>query len=313
MSTKVVIRAGEVPGEAAEPEEPGRIVLRAPRRHLASVGWTWAQYTAKSLAHRLRRSSTEVLFYPQQPASMHYVVWKICAELGLDITGRPSPRTVLAVLWKDATFIGASEAASVTSTFVINAACRDISKSNVSRHFGGVFGYTCDVNPLTYGGPCVEKSNQNARHDGRIVAAPVAAPRAGAVYQRLINNIVRGDLAEDIRVPVINGTVPFAYLKYRSIAARFDSNRNRAVRLCAAEDVLSAEEIRNIGRFTRSIGLDYGELDVLRDRDDGRIYVVDANKTPAGPSYRLRSGEFRHAVKTLALAFRDQFLGSASG
>jgi hypothetical protein len=167
------------------------------------------------------------------------------------------------------------------------------------------------VDPLAYYGPCVEKSNRNARHDGHIVFAPAAAPRAGAVYQRLINNAVREDLVEDIRVPVINGTVPFAYLKYRSIAARFDSNRNLAVRLCAAEDVLSAAEIRNIGRFTRSIGLDYGELDVLRDRDDGRIYVVDANKTPAGPSYRLPSADFRRAVKMLALAFRDQFLSNA--
>jgi hypothetical protein len=304
--------AGDL-SEAAEAERVGPVVLRAPRRHLPAVGWTWAQYTAKSFAQRLRRPRTEVLFYPDQPASMHYVVWKICAELGLRITGRPSPRTALAFLWKDATFIGATEAASVAPTFTINSGCRDISKSNVSRHFGAVFGYSCDLDPRTYCGPCVEKSNQNARHDGRIVIAPVAAPRSGAVYQRLINNIVRGDLAEDIRVPVVNGTVPFVYLKYRSIAARFDSNRNRTVQLCAAEDVLSADELRNIGRFTRSIGLDYGELDVLRDRDDGRIYIVDANKTPAGPSYRLRSSEFRRAVRTLALAFREQFLRDARG
>jgi hypothetical protein len=240
---------------------------------------------------------------------MHYVVWKICAELGLRVTHEPSPRTALAVLWKDATSIGPLDTAmSMTSVPVINGSCRDISKAHVSRHFSAVFGYSCDVDPLSYSGLCVEKSNLNALHDGRIVTAPAAAPRAGAVYQRVINNVVPGDLVEDIRVPVINGTVPFVYLKYRPAAARFNSNNNRAIRLCAAEEVLSAEEIRTIGKFTRSIGLDYGELDVLRDRDDGRIYIVDANKTPAGPSYRLRQADFRRAVGMLAAAFRAQFL-----
>jgi hypothetical protein len=243
---------------------------------------------------------------------MHYVVWKICAELGLRVTHEPSQRTALAVLWKDATSIGPLDAAlPVTSVPVINGSCRDISKANVSRHFSAVFGYSCDVDPLTYSGPCVEKSNLNALHDGRIVTCPAAAPRAGSVYQRVINNVVEGDLVEDIRVPVVNGTVPFVYLKYRPAAARFDSNKNRAIRLCDAQEVLCAEEIRTIGKFTRSIGLDYGELDVLRDRDDGRIYIVDANKTPAGPSYRLRQADFRRAVSLLAAAFRDQFLATS--
>ena len=304
--------AGDLPPEVVEQEEVGRIILRASRRHLPAVGWTWAYYTARSFTCRLQRPLIDVLFYPEQPASMHYVVWKICAELGIRMTQKPSQRTALAFLWKDATSIGASEAAlPATSIPAINAACRDISKTNVSRHFNAVFGYSCDVDPLSYCGPCVEKSNRNARHDGRIVTAPAAAPRAGAVYQRLINNVVPGDLVEDIRVPVINGVVPFAYLKYRPIAARFDSNRNRTVRLCAAAEVLSEDEIRKIGAFARSIGLDYGELDVLRDRDDGRIYVVDANKTPAGPSYRLSRTEFRRAVRMLAATFRDEFLTAA--
>lgn len=31
------------------------------------------------------------------------------------------------------------------------------------------------------------------------------------------------------------------------------------------------------------MGLDYGELDILRNNLDGRIYVVDVNKTLWGP------------------------------
>jgi hypothetical protein len=244
---------------------------------------------------------------------MHYVLWKICAELGLRMTQELSRPTPLTVLWKDATFIKASEAARpVIWAPTINAACLDISKMNVSRHFSVVFGYSCDVDPFNYFGPCVEKSNENARHDGRIVRAPVLKRRAGAVYQRVINNAVQGDLVEDVRVPILNGLIPFVYMKYRPTAIRFDSSRNSAVRLCPTEEALSADEISSIGKFARSIGMDYGELDVLRDRDDGRIYIVDANKTPMGPSYRLPSAELRRAVKMLARVFRDEFLATAA-
>jgi hypothetical protein len=303
---------GPFPPIRVEPEEVGRRILRAPRRHLAADGWTWAHYTARSFTYRFRRPLIDVLFYPERLASMHYVLWKICAVLGLRVTQELSQRTALTVLWKDATFIKASEAAlPVTSAPIINATCLDISKTNVSRHFSAVFGYSCDVDPFNYYGPCVEKSDENARHDGRIVRAPVLKRRAGAVYQRVINNAVQGDLVEDVRVPVINGIVPFAYLKYRPTAIRFDSSRNNIVRLCPAEEVLSGVEIRNIGKFAGSIGLDYGELDVLRDRDDGQIYIVDANNTPTGPSYRLSSAEFRRAVNILALVFRDEFLTTA--
>jgi hypothetical protein len=31
------------------------------------------------------------------------------------------------------------------------------------------------------------------------------------------------------------------------------------------------------------MGLDWGGLDILRDRHDGRLYVVDVNKTDVGP------------------------------
>lgn len=301
------------PNTMLPPTEPDEVEHHGgpstPRRHLPAAGLAWTYYTLRRCARRFAQPPMELLFYPERPSSMHYVIWKICAELGLRATGIPSRRTALALLWKDATSIAPLEAAPpITAARLLNAGCRDISKVNVARHFRAVFGYGCDVDPLAYPGPCVEKSNQNARHDGRIVFGPSVTPRAGAVYQRVINNIVAGGMVEDIRVPVIGGAVPFAYLKYRPRAVRFDSSKNAAVRLCAAQDVLSADEMVAIGAFAQRMGLDYGELDVLRDRDDGRIYILDANKTPAGPSYRLPGADARRAIERLALAFREEFL-----
>ena len=40
-------------------------------------------------------------------------------------------------------------------------------------------------------------------------------------------------------------------------------------------------------RFCRAAGADYAELDVLRDRKNGRIYAVDLNQTPTGPQARM--------------------------
>ena len=39
------------------------------------------------------------------------------------------------------------------------------------------------------------------------------------------------------------------------------------------------------------IGLDYGELDVLRDDASGLVYVVDANRTPIRPRGLARADE----------------------
>ena len=46
-----------------------------------------------------------------------------------------------------------------------------------------------------------------------------------------------------------------------------------------ADEVFSREEQTQIAEFCRQIGLDFGCIDVLRDVKDGRIYIVDVNKT----------------------------------
>lgn len=50
-----------------------------------------------------------------------------------------------------------------------------------------------------------------------------------------------------------------------------------------AADFFSDDEATLLLRFAEQIGLDYGELDVVRDGEGGLIYVVDANRTPVRP------------------------------
>ena len=69
-------------------------------------------------------------------------------------------------------------------------------------------------------------------------------------------------------------------------------------------EIFSADEIAAIGRFCAAMRLDWGGLDILRDRADGRIYVVDVNKTDVGPVIALSLPEKLRSVALLASALR---------
>jgi len=89
-----------------------------------------------------------------------------------------------------------------------------------------------------------------------------------------------------LRIPVICGKIPFAYKKYRPIETRF-SNTNARAELVDKSAVISADEEAKILAFCRKQGVDYAELDVLRDNDTQKLYVVDVNPTPWGPPNHL--------------------------
>jgi hypothetical protein len=91
----------------------------------------------------------------------------------------------------------------------INGKCTDIRKSTVSRIFSQVFGYTLDVDPTTYYGPIVRKSEENATHDGVIINGPTASVDESNVYQKLIDNSFDNDHVLDIRPCVIGSEIPF--------------------------------------------------------------------------------------------------------
>ena len=69
------------------------------------------------------------------------------------------------------------------------------------------------------------------------------------------------------------------------------------------------EELARLVATSDVIGLDVGELDVLRDSADGRIYVIDINKTPFGPPAAMSWPASRRAARVLAEAYRDYLAG----
>ncbi len=179
-----------------------------------------------------------------------------------------------------------------------NGHCLDISKSTLDRHHHDVFGYGVNVHPRTHSGPMLEKSEGNAVHDGREIEGPLAAAEVqpGKVYQRIINNRTESGLFEDLRVVVINGQVPVVYRKRKSGEVRY-TNETVEVDLAASpKTVLSEVEMVQIASISTKMRADFAELDILRDRQDGRIYCVDLNPTPYGPPAGLSKGQKAQAT-----------------
>ncbi|SAK95911.1 hypothetical protein AWB79_07281 [Caballeronia hypogeia] len=132
-----------------------------------------------------------------------------------------------------------------------------------------------------------------------------------SVVQRVIDNRYDDENVYDIRVPVIGNSIPFVYIKKRSLNTRF-SNANRTATISSTPNFLSETEVDQILRFCRDAHLDYGELDVLRDRRSGDIWIVDVNNTPSGPPNGLTKSDVILAIREMAMAFYREFLEPGS-
>jgi len=250
-------------------------------------------------AVRGRTHRAKISFFPRKPRS-YYAIWPVCQLADVKIVDDPAEAD-LHFYFEDREFLTAPRAAPSAKT-AFNVDCYDIRKSVVARIFEETFGYGLAVDPLTHIGPAVEKSESNGKHDGRIVQCPIAEPIEGRVYQRLIDNTFDGHEHIDIRVSIVGGKIPCVFLKRRSSGLRF-TNDNHCVDLAEPDTMLTKVEQEKILAFAAAMRLDFGGLDVLRDRSDGRIYIVDANKTDMGPPSAMRGPVKLKAMRCLAEAF----------
>jgi hypothetical protein len=252
---------------------------------------TWFSYylplRINAAARRLFNPGPKLYFVPRAPPPW-YLIWNASAWIGARETKRVQDADAI-VYFEDATW---SEGHAHASLPCINGGCTDVSKSRVAQVFEEIFGYPLAVDPMGHRGQCVEKSELNGAHDGRIIACP-AQPRDNHVYQRLIET---GDdaFAEDLRTPCVGGEPVAVFVKRRLKAQRF-ANFNSSVALREPNALFSAAELTNIRSFAQAMALDWGGLDILRDRASERIYIVDVNKTDMPP---------------LALPFRDKMKAS---
>jgi hypothetical protein len=245
-----------------------------------------------------------VLFLPNPPRRFH-IVYKLCDLAAIRRSTNPArPYDAVWHFMEKAGTIKHLVTCVATTRPPINADCHDLRKSHVNRVFGEVFGYPLGVDPTTYRGAIVEKSEANAAHDGRILDGPLEpdALHPEKSYQRLVDNSTKDGMVLDLRVVICGDEIPLVYRKLRPRSSRF-ANENREVSLTDASVEFSERERILLIVFARAMGADCAELDVLRDNATGKIFVVDLNSTASGPPNHLSAADAERAQRLILPSF----------
>lgn len=245
-----------------------------------------------------------IAFYPDKPRPW-YFIWPVMHVSGAKLIDDVSTADIV-FQFDDSTETDNAVPAVKDGARLVNFGCQDVSKTTVAEAFERASGYTLKVDPTTHQGRMVEKSELNAAHDGRVLEGPLDAPVEGKAYQLLIDNEIEGGLVEDLRCCLVGGSPTVVFRKRRPLERRF-LNENVEVLLDEPANCYTADEIAVIERFAAELGLDWGGVDVLRDRMSGRIYIVDANKTDMGPPVALKLAAKLRATRRMARAFAGAF------
>ena len=268
-------------------------------RHTAS----WIELAWRRAKRGLPSVPPAVVAWPDLP-SRRTTLHGVCRELGWELTNRRRNRAVVRIRFEDATEKSAPIPENWSGQRVFNEACTDIRKTTLEGHHLAVFGYGMAVDPLKHVGALLEKGDGNALHDGRVITGPLlqAQVQLNKVYQTVIDNRDEKGRLVDLRVAWIMGDWPVAYLKFKSPSTRF-TNETTEVELADAEQLFTPEERTHMGTVLERMGVDFGEVDMLRDRSSGRLYLVDVNPTPWGPPAGLAARDKEKALELLAQSF----------
>lgn len=271
----------------------------------ADIG-RWLTYyafvRARGMWARLTRpAGPRIWFAPHRPRPW-YIVWAATVWGGMRFASSPEEADAT-FYFEDATVATPPEP---RHRRALNFGVGDVSKTRVARVMEEAFGYPLEIDPATFVGEAVEKSEGNGLHDGRVVQCPRTA-EPGKSYQRLIRTEDENGWAEDLRTACVGGCPVVVFVKRKPAAVRF-SIQNSGVDVKAPSDVFSAAEIAQLTRFCTAMKLDWGGLDVLRERTSGRLYVVDVNKTDTGPAVVLSWRDRARATQVLASALSAMVL-----
>ena len=261
---------------------------------------SWLRYflvvRAVGFARRVAGRSGPVIWFSPEAPRPWYMIRSVACWAGMRVARDPAEADI-AFHFDDSTW---SPPGAPFPGPTLNYGCRDIGKSRVAAVFAATFGYDLAIDPQRARGEAVEKAEANGLHDGRVVACPTE-PRAGRCYQRLVETGHDGRV-HDLRTVCVGGAPVVVWVKTRTRADRFASGANMTVAAADPTTLFDPGELARIAAFNAAMGLDWGTLDILRDVGDGRIYIVDVNKTDVGPVLQLAMREKIASTRAIAQA-----------
>ena len=194
---------------------------------------------------------------------------------------------------------------------LINLFLVDTSKGFVAESFENHFGYGYKVDPITFQGYCISKHNGNGTKSCFFLKCPIDANDIfkDHSYQQIIDYTDKKDpnTLYELRIPIVGGIIPCVLFKTRNRGLRFTS-KNRSIQIVNPLKYLTVEECNKIITYCRYIGLELGEIDVLRSHEDGRIYIIDVNNTSWWPPNKLGDVDRNIVLNLMWNAFLESFL-----
>lgn len=254
----------------------------------------------------------KVLFYPDK-LRHHNKLRYVFDYLGVEWTNEIKDNWDIAIFWDFNTVRKKPVELEKYKRPILNFNCTTASKDHINTVFYNVFGYTSVVNPIHFKGYCVEKSINQAAHDGKIVKCPLY-PKENYVYQKIIDTRIDEKYIKDIRVPIFKNEIACIFEKIRPINQLYGGINRRGNKIIYHKnpnDILYDYEQVLLIEFCKFIPVEYCELDVLRSNWDNRIYVVDMNNTPSGGLFLtmgLDKKETKKAIEEYSEIFYKTFL-----
>ena len=241
-------------------------------------------------------------------------LWHACNKLGVEITNDPNSDFKYAIYWNIKSNSTPDQVISEIShrMKVINIKCGNVLKYRVDEIWNEISGYTIKINPAKFKYKYVRKSqlqycsHTGEKHDGVICNFNQKRdPRY--VYQRLIDTSLPDGRYRTLRLPIFGDSIPCVIVK--DSKDRFKESHS-VVDICY--DIFgwfSVEERKWIKKFRKGIGLDYGELDILRDKNTEKIYVIDVNNCAGDGIFgKLPIKESADLETLFAQTFKKEFL-----
>jgi hypothetical protein len=194
---------------------------------------------------------------------------------------------------------------------LINLFLVDTAKGFVAESFETHFGYGYKVDPTTFNGYCISKHNGNGTKSCFFLKCPIEANDIfkDHSYQQIIDYTDKKDpdTLYELRIPIVGGIIPCVLFKTRNRGLRFTS-KNRSIQIVNPLKYLTEQECQKIITYCRYIGLEMGEIDVLRSREDGQIYIIDVNNTSWWPPNKLGDVDRNIVLNLMWNAFLESFL-----
>ena len=194
---------------------------------------------------------------------------------------------------------------------LINLFLVDTAKGFVAESFETHFGYGYKVDPTTFNGYCISKHNGNGTKSCFFLKCPIEANDIfkDHSYQQIIDYTDKKDpdTLYELRIPIVGGIIPCVLFKTRNRGLRFTS-KNRSIQIVSPLKYLTEQECHKIITYCRYIGLEMGEIDVLRSHEDGQIYIIDVNNTSWWPPNKLGDIDRNIVLNLMWNAFLESFL-----